>query len=125
MGSINRTYIQNTKAEIESLLHTSWDLVSKRNSEIENLSQKALELANSIDSNNYRGLAIIESALFECLVKNNYYQSIKLCTEGFNLMKGEFKKDMPPIIIWTLAEIIIFSATMCSLKNIISNVLNY
>ncbi len=92
MGSINRTYIQNTKAEIESLLHTSWDLVSKRNSEIENLSQKALELANSIDSNNYRGLAIIESALYECLVKNNYYQSIKLCTDGFNLMKGEFKK---------------------------------
>ena len=96
MAGLNRTYIQKTKAEIEELLRTSWDLVSKRNSEIENYSKKALKLADSIDSNNYRGLAIIESALFECLVKNNYYQSIKLCTEGFDLMKGEFKKRYAP-----------------------------
>ena len=60
MAGLNRTYIQKTKAEIEELLRTSWDLVSKRNSEIENYSKKALKLADSIDSNNYRGLAIIE-----------------------------------------------------------------
>ena len=96
MAGLNRTYIQEVKAEIEDILHTSWDLVSKRNSEIQELSAKALELADKIDSKNYRGLATIEAALYECIVKNNYYQSIKQCTEGFNMMKGEFKKRYAP-----------------------------
>jgi len=96
MAESKRTYIQKTKDEIEALLHTSWDLVTKRNSEIDAISKKALALADSIDSNNYRGLSIIESALFECLVNNNYAKSIKLCDEGFALMKGEFKKRYAP-----------------------------
>ena len=82
--------------KIETLLHTSWDLVSKRNSEIGDLSEEALELAKSINSKNYQGLALMEKALFECLVNNNYYESIKLCDTAFGYLKGEFKKNYSP-----------------------------
>lgn len=82
--------------QIENLLHTSWDLVSKRNTEIKELSEQALELAKSIKSNNYIGLALMELALYECLVNNNYYQSIKLCDVAFGHLKGEFKKKYAP-----------------------------
>lgn len=90
---INKREIEN---KIETLLHTSWDLVSKHNSEIKELSEKALELATSIHSNNYKGLALMELALFECLVNNNYYDSIKLCDTAFGYLKGEFKKNYAP-----------------------------
>ncbi|MFI5170736.1 MAG: ATP-binding protein [Chitinophagales bacterium] len=81
---------------IEELLHTSWDLVTKRNSEIRELSEKALELAESIQSKNYKALALMELALYECLVNNNYYGSIKMCDDAFALLRGEFKKRYEP-----------------------------
>ncbi len=85
-----------TEKRIEELLHTSWDLVSKRNSEIKELSEKALELAESIGSKNYKALALMELALYECLVNNNYYGSIKICEDAFSLLRGEFKKRYEP-----------------------------
>ena len=82
--------------KIETLLHTSWDLVSKRNSEIGDLSEEALQLAKNINSKNYQGLALMEKALYECLVNNNYYDSIKLCDIAFGYLKGEFRKNYAP-----------------------------
>lgn len=96
MTGFKRLQKQQAIAEIESLLHTSWDLVTKRNSELEGLAEKALALAESIGNENYKGLALIESALFHCLVKNDYAKSIQLCEQGLGLMKGEFKKKYIP-----------------------------
>lgn len=96
MTKLKRRFVKETTLKIEGLLRTSWDLVSKRNLEIEALSKQAFELAELIDSDNYRGLAILESALFECLVNNDYQKSISLCDKGFALMKGKFKKRHTP-----------------------------
>lgn len=92
-GRLNRKQIE---AEISGLLHTSWDLVSKRNSEIAELSSKALALAEQINDNNLKGLCILEGALYQCLVKSDYHLSIKMSDEGYAMMKGEFKKRYAP-----------------------------
>ncbi len=82
--------------QIDQILHTSWDLVSKRNTEIKDLSEEAFQLAQSINNKNYMGLAKMEQGLFECLVNNNYYQSIKLCDEAYAMLKGKFRKKYEP-----------------------------
>jgi len=82
--------------EIDQILHTSWDLVSKRNTEIGRLSEKAQHLAQSINNKNYMGLAKMEQALFECLVNNNYYLSIKMCDEAYSMLRGRFREKYAP-----------------------------
>lgn len=82
--------------KIDQLLHTSWDLVSKRNTEIKELSEEAYLLAKSIEDKNYMGLAKMELGLYECLVNNNYYQSIKLCDEAFSMLRNNFRKKYEP-----------------------------
>ena len=96
MTSRARSNRKQIEAEIAGLLHTSWDLVSKRNSEIAELSARALALAEQIKNNNLKGLSILEGALYQCLVKSDYHLSIKQSDEGFALMKGEFKKRYAP-----------------------------
>lgn len=87
---------KEVEKQIIELLHSSWDLVSKRNTEIAAISQKAFDLALSINSKNFMGLAMMEKALYECLVNNNYYESIQVCEHAFGFMKGEFKKKYTP-----------------------------
>lgn len=82
--------------KIDQLLHTSWDLVSKRNTEIKELSDEAYQLAKSIQDKNYMGLAKMEQGLYECLVNNNYFQSIKLCDEAFGMLRNNFRKKYEP-----------------------------
>jgi signal transduction histidine kinase len=96
MTSQAGTSRQQKEAEILGLLHTSWDLVSKRNSEIAELSARALALAEQIKSKNLIGLCLLEGALYQCLVKSDYPLSIKQSEEGFALMKGNFKKRYAP-----------------------------
>ena len=92
----NRLSKKDVIDQIDQILHTSWDLVSKRNTEIRELSQEAYRLASKIRDKNYMGLAKMEQGLFECLVNNNYYQSIRLCDEGYAMLRGKFRKKYEP-----------------------------
>ena len=98
MSGISTAKKSNRKVieEIGQILDTSWDLVSKRNTEIRELSAKAFELAKSINNKNYMGLAKMEQGLFECLVNNNYYLSIRICEEAFSMLRGSFRKKYEP-----------------------------
>lgn len=92
----NRISRKIVEERIEELLHTSWDLVSKRNTELKSLADEALALAKKINNKNYIGLALMEIALYECVANSNYFLSIKLCDEAFGMLRGPFKKKYAP-----------------------------
>ncbi|MFZ1826614.1 MAG: ATP-binding protein [Chitinophagales bacterium] len=58
--------------------------------------KEIVKLAKEIKDKNYEGLARIEQAFYVCTSVNNYQKSIKLCEDGFKLMRSDFKNFYRP-----------------------------
>lgn len=63
---------------------------------IEKDAKEIVKLAKEIKDKNYEGLARIEQAFYQCTSVNDYQKSIKLCEDGYKLMKGSFKTKYRP-----------------------------
>lgn len=58
--------------------------------------KEIVKIAKEIKDKNYEGLARLEQAFYVCTSVNNYQKSIKLCEDGFKLMRSDFKNIYRP-----------------------------
>ncbi|MFN3939130.1 MAG: ATP-binding protein [Chitinophagales bacterium] len=96
MSSPAKTKNQNSYDRITFLLERIKHNYTHQVTGIEKDAKEIMKIARELKDKNYEGLAKIELAFYYCTSVNDYQKSLKLCEDGFKLMRGDFKNFYRP-----------------------------
>lgn len=96
MSSPANTKNQSSYDRIALLLERIKNNYTYQVTGIEKDAKEIVKIARELSDKNYEGLGKIELAFYYCTSVNDYQKSLKLCEDGFKLMRGDFKNMYRP-----------------------------